>query len=63
MKSIKKARTSYTNEQNYEVSPQKGIKQSDMDKIIQGIKNKYSREAITQMSQEELQNEVMQEID
>ena len=34
-----------------------------MDHIIQGIKNKYTREAITNMSQEQLQNEVIQEID
>jgi hypothetical protein len=34
-----------------------------MDLIIQGIKNKYSREIITKMTQEELQNEVINEID
>jgi hypothetical protein len=34
-----------------------------MDSIIEKIKQKYSREAITKMSQEQLQAEVLNEID
>jgi TATA-binding protein-associated factor Taf7 len=57
MASIKKVQRS----SNTEAS--KGMTQSDMDRIIQGIKAKYSREIITKMSQEELQNEVINEME